>query len=80
MPVDHQSGKAAEGVLPEHLHALEAVLDADPTPRTICATLAELFHVHTSEVVLLRLDQNVLRFVHPDHLRNTGAIPIGTLP
>ena len=40
--------------------------------------LAKIFRVQYTEVALLRLEGGVLRFIFPEHLRTTGAIPISS--
>jgi hypothetical protein len=40
--------------------------------------LAKVFHVQYTEVALLRLDKGLLRFMFPEHLRTTGAIPLSS--
>jgi hypothetical protein len=44
----------------------------------LCTVLAKIFRVQSTEVALLRLDGGLLRFVFPDHLRTTGAIPLSS--
>ncbi|MGA2648308.1 MAG: GAF domain-containing protein [Candidatus Sulfotelmatobacter sp.] len=60
------------------LHPLEAVLETSFTPEAVCVVLAEIFHVQSSEVALLRLEQDRLHFLYPKHLQSTGAIPISS--
>jgi hypothetical protein len=62
--------------LPEHLLPLGSVLGVGVTPMDLCMVLAKIFRVQYTEVALLRLDNGLLRFVFPDHLRTTGAIPL----
>jgi hypothetical protein len=40
--------------------------------------LAKVFRVQYAEVALLRLEGGLLKFVFPEHLRTTGAIPISS--
>ncbi|PYX30192.1 MAG: hypothetical protein DMG77_10640 [Acidobacteria bacterium] len=68
--------KTHEIVLPEHLLPLASALETCATPQSVCMALAEFFHVQSSEVALLRLEDNALLFLHPEHLRSTGAIPV----
>jgi hypothetical protein len=65
-----------EIVLPEHLLPLGAVLGQGVTAMDLCMVLAKIFHVQYTEVALLRLEKGLLRFIFPDHLRTTGAIPL----
>lgn len=49
------------------------MLKRQPTLQNVSATLAGLFRVQANEVALLRLERMILRFLCPDHSRNTGA-------
>jgi GAF domain-containing protein len=40
--------------------------------------LAKIFRVQYTEVALLRLEGGLLRFIFPDHLRTSGAIPLSS--
>src|SRR5580698_5509414 len=64
--------------LPEHLLPLGTVLGVGVTPMDLCMVLAKIFRVQYTEVALLRLDNGLLRFIFPDHLRTTGAIPLSS--
>lgn len=64
--------------VPEHLLPLASVLGTGATPEIVCPILAEVFGVQSTEVALLRLEQNLLRFLYPQFLRTTGAIPISS--
>ena len=65
-----------EVVLPEHLLPLGSVLGPGVTALDLCMVLAKIFHVQYTEVALLRLEKGLLRFIFPEHLRTTGAIPL----
>jgi GAF domain-containing protein len=65
-----------EVVLPEHLLPLGSVLGQGVTALDLCMVLAKIFKVQYTEVALLRLESGLLRFVFPEHLRTTGAIPL----
>lgn len=67
-----------EVVLPEHLLPLGTVLGPEVTAMDLCAVLAKIFRVQSSEVALLRLEGGLLRFIYPEHLRTTGAIPLSS--
>jgi hypothetical protein len=73
-----ENGLAEEIILPENLLPLGAVLGEGVTPLDVCMVLAKVFRVQYSEVALLRLEGGLLRFVFPEHLRTTGAIPISS--
>lgn len=65
-----------EVVLPEHLIPLGAVLGPGVSAMDLCMVLAKIFHVQYTEVALLRLENGLLRFIFPEHLRTTGSIPL----
>jgi hypothetical protein len=65
-------------MLPENLLPLGAVLGADVTAQDVSKVLAKVFRVGHGEVALLRLEGGLLRFIFPEHLRTTGAIPISS--
>ena len=67
-----------EIVLPEHLLPLESVLGQGVSALDLCMVLARIFRVQYTEVALLRLDKGLLRFIFPEHLRTTGAIPLSS--
>jgi hypothetical protein len=65
-----------EIIVPENLVPLGAVLGHGVSPSDVCFALAKVFRVQHAEVALLRLDGGLLKFIFPEHLRTTGAIPI----
>jgi len=67
-----------EIVLPEHLLPLGTVLGPGVTALDLCMVLAKIFRVQYTEVALLRLENGLLRFIFPEHLRVTGAIPLSS--
>jgi hypothetical protein len=67
-----------EVVLPEHLLPLGSVLGQGVTALDLCMVLAKIFRVQYTEVALLRLEGGLLRFIFPEHLRTTGAIPLSS--
>ena len=72
------SGDTDEIVLPENLLPLGSILGQGVTPLDVCMVLAKVFKVQYTEVALLRLENGLLRFIFPEHLRTTGAIPISS--
>ena len=74
--VDHTMME--EIVLPEHLIPVGAVLGPGVSAMDLCMVLAKIFRVQYTEVALLRLEGGLLRFVFPDHLRTSGAIPLSS--
>src|SRR5580698_2213384 len=65
-----------EIILPENLLPLGSMLGQGVTPLDVSMVLAKVFRVQYTEVALLRLEDGLLRFIFPEHLRTTGAIPI----
>jgi GAF domain-containing protein len=78
MSQNNDHGMMEEVVLPEHLLPLGSVLGPGVTALDLCMVLAKIFHVQYTEVALLRLEGGLLRFIFPEHLRTTGAIPISS--
>ncbi len=76
----HKPDDAAieEIILPENLAPLGAVLEEGITHLDVSMILAKVFRVQHAEVALLRLEGGLLKFILPDHLRTTGAIPISS--
>jgi hypothetical protein len=73
-PIDHHGTE--EIILPENLLPLGSILGQGVTPLDVSMVLAKVFRVQYTEVALLRLEDGLLRFIFPEHLRTTGAIPI----
>jgi len=73
-----ENGAVQEFFLPENLLPLSTVLGQGVTPLDISMVLAKVFRVQNAEVALLRLEGGLLKFVFPEHLRTTGAIPISS--
>ena len=73
-----EDGMLDEIILPENLLPLGSVLGEGVTPLDVSMVLARVFKVQHAEVALLRLDGGLLKFVFPEHLRTTGAIPISS--
>src|SRR5579863_3784677 len=78
MTKNSDQGMMDEVVLPEHLLPLESVLGPGVSALDLCMVMAKIFKVQYTEVALMRLDRGLLRFVFPEHLRTTGAIPISS--
>ncbi len=78
MNKNNDHGMMEEVVLPEHLLPLESVLGQGVSALDLCMTLAKIFRVQYTEVALLRLEKGLLRFVFPEYLRTTGAIPLSS--
>ena len=73
-----EEGAVDEFILPENLLPLGSVLGQGITPLDVSMILAKVFRVQHAEVALLRLEGGLLKFVFPEHLRTTGAIPISS--
>jgi hypothetical protein len=73
-----ENGAMEEIILPENLLPLGSVLGQGVTPLDVSMVLAKVFRVQSTEVALLRLENGLLRFIFPEHLRTTGAIPISS--
>ncbi len=58
---------------------LLSILDTEATsPESICADIARIFGVRTTEIALLQLTGNLLKFVYPPELKRVGAIPLSS--
>ena len=64
--------------MPPDMSPLEHLIDQDVTAKDVCSVLANMFHVQSTEVALLRLDRGLLRFIFPDELTTAGSIPISS--
>jgi len=73
-----ENGAVEEIILPEKLLPLGTVLGENVTPLEVSTVLAKVFRVQQVEVALLRLEGGLLKFIFPEHLRTTGAIPISS--
>jgi GAF domain-containing protein len=73
---DH--GMMEEVVLPEHLLPLGTVLGPGVSAMDLCMVMAKIFRVQYTEVALMRLEGGLLRFIFPEYLRTTGAIPLSS--
>jgi hypothetical protein len=73
-----EDGALEEIILPENLLALGSVLTEGITPLDVSLILAKVFKVQYAEVALLRLEGGLLKFIFPEHLRTTGAIPVSS--
>src|SRR5579863_8899291 len=78
MTKNSDQGMMDEVVLPEHQLPLESVLGPGVSALDLCMVLAKIFRVQYTEVALLRLEGGLLRFVFPEYLRTTGAIPLSS--
>src|SRR5258708_17761429 len=72
--IDH--AMMEEVALPENLLPLGSVLGQGVSAMDLCMVLAKVFRVQYNEIALLRLENGLLRFIFPEHLRTTGAIPL----
>ena len=56
----------------------EVLLGGDCTIDRLCAELASLFGVRRTEIGMLRLDGELLKFLYPAELHSAGSIPISS--
>src|ERR1700747_3801253 len=78
MTQNNDQAMMEEIVLPEHLLPIGSVLGQGVSAMDLCMVLAKIFQVQYNEVALLRLESGLLRFIFPEHLRTTGAIPLSS--
>src|SRR6202051_2555547 len=71
-------GATEEIILPENLLPLGVILSEGISSLEVSKVLAKVFRVAHAEVALLKLEGGLLRFVFPEYLRTTGAIPISS--
>jgi len=55
---------------------LERLLLEAPTAEAACLNVAKILHVRRSEIALMRLEKNSLRFLYPMELRLAGVLPL----
>ncbi|MGA8618618.1 MAG: hypothetical protein WB660_08900 [Candidatus Sulfotelmatobacter sp.] len=60
------------------IEQLEGLGAEECTPASICACVAKIFRVTTTEVALLELSGSMLNFLYPAELRTAGAIPLSS--
>jgi hypothetical protein len=73
-----QDRTTEEIILPENLLPLGSILNEGISPQDVSKVLAKVFRVAHTEVALLKLEGGLLRFIFPEYLRTTGAIPISS--
>jgi hypothetical protein len=69
---------SSTGAAPALDRALSATEPGTSTPTRFCADLAKQFKVRSSEIALLRLEKDLLKFLVPEHLKTAGAIPVSS--
>jgi hypothetical protein len=74
---NYNSGAFSAQSMPDP-RELEQVLKQDGSPERFCAELAKVFHVRCTEIGLLRLQANLLKFIFPVELMTVGTIPISS--
>src|SRR5580658_9190122 len=72
------TGSAASGAkaVKATFSDLERMLSESPTSDRVCLKLAQILGVRRSEVALLKLEKNSLRFIFPPELRSAGVLPL----
>jgi len=74
------NGQQGAGVTPTKatMDDLERMLPESPSVDRVCLKLAQILRVQRSEVAVLRLERNSLRFVFPPELRAAGVLPLSS--
>lgn len=62
----------------EQVRELQHALENCATPEAACLKLARMLRIANSEIALLRLEKNHLRFIYPPELRDAGTIPLSS--
>jgi hypothetical protein len=71
-----RGGTAVLEEVPLALAGLEQVLNEEhPAPVRVCEALAKIFHVRSTEVALLCVQDTTLKFLFPVQLQEVGSIP-----
>lgn len=55
---------------------LKSMVAESPSADRVCLKIGQILRVRRSEVALLRLESNSLRFIFPPELRSAGALPL----
>lgn len=75
----NNSGFAGQAAAPARdPQRLEQLIAENAGLEQFCAELAKIFHVRKTEIALLRLERNLLKFITPPELGNVGAIPVSS--
>src|ERR1044071_8918197 len=61
-----------------NLSELLKLVGESPTPDRIATKIAKLLNVQRTEVAFLRVENTLLKFLHPPELRAAGAIPLSS--
>jgi hypothetical protein len=77
-PSSSQDGPGAATAPARDLGALERRLTQAGTPEQCCVELSRIFGVRPNEVALLRLENELLKFLCPFELATAGSIPISS--
>lgn len=79
MPKKTNPGTSAAAAAPARDPAVPQNLAAeDATPEQVGASLAKMFQVRQSEIALLRVENNLLKFLFPEELKTAGSIPLSS--
>jgi hypothetical protein len=70
-------GVSAAAAAPARVSGSEPPASPDPAEQ-VGAELATKFRVRQSEVAILRLENNLLRFLYPEELKTAGSIPLSS--
>ena len=74
----HYPAKAHTGFKMLETEQLASLESQDSSPEAICASVAAVFKVRKTEVALLEVSGNVLKFLYPAELTKVGAIPLSS--
>ncbi|HTR65492.1 MAG TPA: GAF domain-containing protein [Terriglobales bacterium] len=72
------AGNAAGAAPAFSTQALEALRSQGASLESFVAEIARNFGVQTTEVAVLRLEHNLLRFLSPEELKTSGTIPLSS--
>lgn len=71
-------GSSAVATAPAREPSSLAGLGQAATPEQVGAELAKMFQVRRSEVAILRVENNLLKFLFPEELKTAGTIPVSS--
>ena len=72
------AGRGEAKAIEPDLSELRRLVEENATPDRVANKIAKLLRVQRTEVALLRIENNILKFLHPPELRVAGAIPLSS--
>lgn len=72
------AGRGEANAIEPDLSELRRLVEENATPDRVANKIAKLLRVQRTEVALLRVENNMLKFLHPPELRVAGAIPLSS--